>query len=153
MPAAKTDTITHEVRIAAKPETIFEFLTDPDKMVRWKGKIAQLDPRVGGAYRVDINGRDIASGTYVEIDPPNRVVFTWGWEGQEGVPPGSSTVEITLTPDGEETVLRLVHRGLPEGAGAGHAEGWEHFLPRLAVAAAGDDPGPDPWAGGKEGGS
>ena len=148
MQAERTDVITHEVRIAARPETVFAFFTDPERMTRWKGRTAVLEARPGGIYRVDINGRDVAVGEYVELDPPRRVVFTWGWEGSDKVPPGSSTVEVTLTPDGEDTILRLVHRDLPAGEGTSHQEGWNHFLPRLGEAAAGGDPGPDPWAAG-----
>jgi len=146
-PAERTVASEHEVRIDARPETVFAFFVDPEKMRRWKGTEARLEPRPGGIYRVNVSARDVAVGTYVEIDPPKRVVFTWGWEGDEHVPPGSSTVEVTLTADGEGTIVRLVHRDLPEHAGPKHAEGWEHFLPRLQVAAAGGDPGPDPWAG------
>jgi hypothetical protein len=69
-----------------------------------------------------------------------------GLGGGEEVPPGSSTVEVTLTPDGEGTVLRLVHRDLPQGQGVKHQLGWSHYVPRLAAVAAGEDPGPDPWA-------
>ncbi len=144
MQVERTDVVTREVRIAAKPETIFAFFTDPEKMVEWKGQAASLDAKPGGTYRVDITGRAIAVGEYVEIDPPHRIVFTWGWEGDEAVPPGSSTVEITLTPDGDETIVTLVHRDLPEGAGKVHAEGWDHYLPRLAIAATGGEPGRDP---------
>lgn len=142
-----TDAIEREVRIAAKPETIFPFFTDPDKMMRWKGINVTLDPKPGGAYRVDMNGRDVASGRYVEVVPFTRVVFTWGWEGADSiVPPGSSTVEISLVPDGEGTIVRLRHTGLPEDQRQPHTEGWDHYLERLALAGAGSDPGPDPWA-------
>jgi len=135
-----------EVRIQARPETVFEFFIDPEKMSRWKGSSAELDPRPGGTYRVGgIAGGATVVGEYVELDPPNHLVFTWGWEGDPDVPPGSSTVEVTLTSDGDATVLRLVHRDLPAGQGAKHMEGWEHFVPRLVEAAAGGDPGPDPW--------
>ncbi len=51
-----------------------------------------------------------------------------------------------LTPDGDATVLHLVHKDLPTGQGARHMEGWEHFVPRLIEAATGRDPGPDPWS-------
>jgi len=61
-----------ETRIAASPETVFEFFTDPDKMIQWMGRSAQLDPRVGGGFRCDINGRDVARGEYVEVDPRPR---------------------------------------------------------------------------------
>jgi uncharacterized protein YndB with AHSA1/START domain len=134
------------VRIAAPPETVFSYLIDPQKMVRWKGSKAELDPRPGGIYRVTMPGQNVARGEYVEVRRPERVVFTWGWEGDINLPPGSSTVEVTLTPDGDGTLLRLVHRDLPELGRKTHAEGWEHFLDRLATAARGGDPGPDPWA-------
>ena len=102
------DVVEKEVRIAARPETIFSFFTDPALMVKWKGIEATLDPKPGGVYRVSINGRDVASGAYVEVVPHTRVVFTWGWEGEgSAVPPGTSTVEITLVPDGAETIVRL----------------------------------------------
>lgn len=142
MQAEVAEPITHEIRIQARPETVYEFLTDPDKMARWKGTSAELDPRPGGIYRVEI-GRTIVVGQYVELEPPRRVVFTWGWEGNDAVPPGSSTVEVTLTPDGDGTILHLVHRDLPAAARAEHDGGWSHFLPRLEIAAAGGDPGPD----------
>ncbi len=88
-----------EVRIQARPETVFEFFTDPEKMRRWKGSSAELDPRPGGTYRVGgIAGGATVVGEFVELDPPSHLVFTWGWEGDEDVPPGSSTVEVTLTP-------------------------------------------------------
>src|SRR5947207_2616651 len=104
---ATSGVIEREVRIAAPPETVFEFFVDPEKYVRWKGRMAWLDPRPGGEYRVAINDQAVAKGAFVEIDPPRRVVFTWGWEGTDAVPPGSSTVEVTLEPDGEGTILRL----------------------------------------------
>jgi uncharacterized protein YndB with AHSA1/START domain len=144
--AEGTDVITHQLRIEARPETVFAFLTNPDKMTRWKGDSAQLDAHPGGIYRVQI-GQAVVVGEFVEIDPPRRVVFTWGWEGNDAVPPGSSTVEVTLTPDGEATILRLVHRDLPAEQRAEHEEGWKHFLPRLATVATGGDPGSGPGAG------
>jgi uncharacterized protein YndB with AHSA1/START domain len=140
-------TVTAEVRVDAPPEAVFPFLTDPEKILRWKGVDATLDPVPGGIYRVDVTGRHEAVGEYVEIEPPARVVFTWGWVGDEQLPPGSSTVTIELIPDGEGTIVRLTHSGLPAGTDAGQLEGWRHFLPRLSVAAAGGDPGPDPWVG------
>jgi uncharacterized protein YndB with AHSA1/START domain len=140
--------VEREIRIAARPETVFEFFVDPDKMQAWKGRKAELDPRPGGTYRVEISDQATARGEYVEIQVPNRVVFTWGWEGQESgehaVPPGSSRVEVELTPDGDGTLLRLRHVDLPEEARQIHGEGWDHYLGRLAKAAAGQDPGPDP---------
>jgi len=144
MTVEERSAIRREIRVKARPETIFPLLTDPSRMIRWKGALAELDPRAGGIYRVQFNSRDIVRGTYVEVERPRRVVFTWGWEGSGAVPPGSSTVEITLTPDGDGTIVRLVHRDLPEEARAKHVQGWDLYIPRLAIAAAGGDPGPDP---------
>ena len=141
-----TDAIERVVRIAARQETIFSFFVDPEKILRWKGVSAELDPRPGGIYRVDVTRGDVARGEYVEVTPYTRVVFTWGWEGENSpLLPGSSTVEVTLIPDGDGTIVRLRHSGLPSvEQRASHAQGWEHFLSRLQVAAAGGDPGPDP---------
>jgi uncharacterized protein YndB with AHSA1/START domain len=137
-----------ETRIAASPETVFEYFTDPDKMIQWMGRSADLDPRPGGGFRCDINGRDVAGGKYVELDPPRRAVFTWGWEGDDPVVAlGSSTVEVLLAADGDGTRLRLVHRGLPSAESAEkHRLGWQHYTERLETAAAGGDAGADPWA-------
>jgi len=137
-----------EIEIDAAPETVFEFFTDPDKMIQWMGRSAELDPRPGGICRVDLNGRHIAAGTFVVLNRPDRVVFTWGWEGDDSsVAPGASTVEIDLSRRGTGTHLRLSHRDLPsDESRADHADGWRHYFGRLAIAASGGDAGPDPWA-------
>jgi uncharacterized protein YndB with AHSA1/START domain len=139
-----TKAIERVITIAARPETVFRLLTDPKEYVRWKGKLAQLEPRADGRFHVDfMNDKDVVDGRFVEVIPSRRVVFTWGWEGNPVVPPGSSTVEIDLEPDGQGTRLRLVHRGLPQEAVPTHAEGWDFFLPRLTNVAEGRDAGSD----------
>ncbi|MGH2559603.1 MAG: SRPBCC family protein [Thermomicrobiales bacterium] len=140
------DAIVSEVRIAAPPETVYPFLTDPARIVRWMGRDVSGDPQPGGALRVDINDWATASGSFVELVPNQRVSFTFGWENAEPVGPGSSTVEISLTPDGDGTLVRLVHRGLPVESHPSHLHGWNHYLPRLATLVTGGDPGPDPNA-------
>jgi len=146
--ASEPEEIVREVRIAASPEEVFPYFTDADKLVVWKAARVELDARPGGVFRMDVTGRgDVARGEYVEIDRPRRVVFTWEWEhGAAAKPPARSVVEVTLSPDGDGTLLRLVHRGVPQEIRRGSAAGWAHYLPRLAQAAAGKDPGPDPWA-------
>ena len=139
--------LVNEVYIEATPETVFSFFTDPEKVARWKGQEATVDPRPGGIYRVVINDENIVRGEYVALEPPDRVVFTWGWEAEgHPLPPGASTVEVTLAAEGEGTRLRLVHSSLPEETQGAHDEGWALYLPRLAIAAAGGDPGADPNA-------
>lgn len=140
----RAEQIQREVRVNARPEIVFAHFTDPERYVRWKGRRAWLDPRPGGIFRVDINGRDVARGEFLEVVPYRRIVFSWGWEAEGNpVPPGSSTVEVTLEPDGAGTIVRLVHRGLPSAARTAHLEGWDHYLPRLTIAATGGDPGVD----------
>jgi uncharacterized protein YndB with AHSA1/START domain len=139
--------VVREVQIAAAPETVYEFLVDPDRMIQWMGRKAELEPRPGGLFRVDINGTHISRGEFVELDPPHRVVFTFGWEGDTSiVKAGESTVEVTLTADGDGTLLRLAHKDLPDESRDSHGHGWEHYLQRLEVSAGGGDPGKDPWS-------
>jgi uncharacterized protein YndB with AHSA1/START domain len=141
---AVTDAFTTEVDLPAPPEEVFRHLTDPAAMIRWMGQHAALTPVPGWAFEVDINGVPVR-GRYLEIDPPRRVLVSWGVAGNAGMPPGATRVEFTLTPIPTGTRLRLVHSGLTSGQEEIHAAGWQHFLARLIYAAAGDDPGPDPW--------
>jgi len=139
-------TVELEFTIQARPEIVFAFFVDPLKYRRWKGEDAELDPRPGGIYRVLMTSRDVVRGEYVAVEPPRRVVFTWGFEGNAGIPPGSTTVEVTFEPGAtpDTTLVRLKHHGLPdESARESHAMGWRHLLERLVIAAAGGDPGPD----------
>ena len=145
---AATDTTVYDktISIDASPETVWEFFVDPEKLKRWKGIDVNLDAEPGGIYYCEVIPGHQARGEFLEVDKPNRLVFTWGWEGSPDVPPGSSTIEIELAADGEGTSLRFVHRDLPSAeAVASHSHGWDHYLPRLEIAAAGGDPGQDPW--------
>ena len=121
-----------EQRIAASPATVFSYLTDPEKFVLWMGARAQIDPRPGGVIRIEVDGEHVATGEYREVDPPHRIVFSWGWEASADVPPGSTTVEITLTAEGEGTVLRLRHMGLPTvEQSSSHRNGWVMYGARI----------------------
>jgi uncharacterized protein YndB with AHSA1/START domain len=143
--------VEREVAIDASPETVWEFLIDPTKATRWMGMTASLDARPGGEYRVEVIPGHVARGEFVEVEAPRRLVHTWGWEpGADGeanaVPPGSSTIEIELIPDGDGTKLRFTHRDLPSAEAAeSHSHGWDHYFARLVVAAGGGDAGEDPW--------
>ncbi len=156
MTGSRLGVVEHTIRIAARPEIVFGLLTDAKQMLRWQGLEAEVEPQPGGVYRVRMNAvGETASGRFVEVTPYSRVVFSWGWETDDSpVPPGSSTVEITLTQDGEGTVLHLLHHGLPPVAEVTepHAEGWMHYLSRLATVAEDRVPGPDDWADGSMGG-
>jgi uncharacterized protein YndB with AHSA1/START domain len=137
--------IVVERRIAASPATVFSFFSDVTRWLRWQGVEADIELEPGGVFRMNVRGDGFASGTFLEVVPERRLVFTWGWEEESlGVPPGSTVVEIELEPDGDGTFLRLTHRGLPSDAVEVHREGWEHYTSRLMVIAEGGDPGPDP---------
>jgi uncharacterized protein YndB with AHSA1/START domain len=125
-----------EIWIDAPPEAVYPYLVQPDLATVWMGDESWNDPRPGGVFRLDIRG-NVASGEFVELDPPRRVVYTWGWEGEDQIhPPGSTTVEFELEPKDGGTQLRLRHFGLTDRGVELHDEGWGQFLPELAKAAA-----------------
>ncbi len=132
-----------ERRIAARPSDVYSYLTDSVRWARWQGESAEIEAVPGGVFRMVTAKGATAEGRFVQLVPDALVVFTWGWQGSPTVPPGSSTVEIELAPDGDGTLLRLTHRGLPAEDRPIHAAGWNHYLPRLAISAAGGDPGPE----------
>jgi uncharacterized protein YndB with AHSA1/START domain len=147
MTSAQTDDVVErELRIAASPSTVFSYFVDPEKLKRWQCVEAQIDPRPGGAYRLNITGKAVATGEYLEVVPNTRIVMTWGWEDEAiEVPPGSSRVEFIFTADGDGTIVRLRHSNLPSSRRDNHGEGWTHYMERLGIAAAGGDPGKDSW--------
>ncbi len=132
------------IEIEAPLEVVYGHLVTAERMVSWIGQHANLQPMPGGVFAVDINGY-LVRGEYLEVDPPRRVVVSWGMEGAEDLPPGSSRVEFTLMPTPTGTNLILTHTGLPETRAKGHALGWANYLGRMKAAAVGIDPGPDNW--------
>lgn len=136
--------VRREVQIAAPPATVFAFLTDPEKIMRWMGTEATVDANPGGLYLVNVTGKNIARGRFTEVIPVHRLAYSFGWEGGEKVPPESSLIEIDLLDKAGGTLVRMTHSGLPdEEQRASHEKGWTHYLGRLVIAAAGGDPGPD----------
>jgi uncharacterized protein YndB with AHSA1/START domain len=135
---AEPRVVEQTLRISARPETVWRYWTDPQRMCDWWGAAAELDPRPGGTCRVEMEGGGVMVGEYVELIPHERIVFTFGWEPTEGAPavaPRSTRVEVTLKPDAGDTIMTLRHTGLPAPIVDEHRSGWEHFLPLLAAAA------------------
>jgi uncharacterized protein YndB with AHSA1/START domain len=138
--------VRREVQIAAPPSTVFAFLTDPQKILSWMGSEVETEAHPGGIYLVKgVGGQGrTARGAFKEVVPVHRLAYSFGWEGSEPVPPGSSLIEIDLEDRDGGTLLRMTHSGLPDEAQcAAHARGWAHYFGRLAVAAAGENPGVD----------
>ena len=125
--------ISTSVRIGATPEVVFPYFTDPRLMVTWIGERADLDARPGGTFAVDF-GSTAARGSYLAVEPPNRVVFTWGIPEDATLPPGSSTVEVVFVADGSDTIVNLTHRDLPQDREPSHQEGWDGCLGALVDA-------------------
>lgn len=138
-----TDPIVVERYVAASPADVYAYLVESSKWVRWQGVDAEVDPRRGGIFSVTMPNGAQARGSFVELRTDRRVVFSWGWVGHDGLPPGSSTVEIDLVPDGAGTLVRLTHHGLPPEEVELHLAGWSRYLPRLVLAAGGGEPDPD----------
>jgi uncharacterized protein YndB with AHSA1/START domain len=157
------------VWVPASPPEVFGFFTDPDRYVQWMGSSAELEPVPGGVYRVSMADGFAAAGRFVAVSFPHVVVFSWGFAddeaasrtkhagaepggadaglGARAMPAGSTRVTVTLLDENGGTRLTLRHENLPsESLREGHDVAWNTYLPRLAVRAAGGDPGPDPHA-------
>jgi len=133
------------VLVPLSADETFTLITEPDRLRRWQVVTARVDLRAGGDYRWTIIPGHSVAGTFTEVEPGRRVVFSWGWEGSADLPPGASTVIITLEPAAGGTMVHLTHEGLTGEQEASHAAGWTHYLGRLLAATAGDA-GPDEWA-------
>lgn len=147
---AHSDTTAPTVRISrrvrAGAEQIFDLWTRPDLMVRWMSPFpgavnceASCDPRPGGAFSLVMSSGEASrevSGTYVQVDRPRRLVFTWIGPLTNNV---NTLVTVELTPHGDETDLVLTHERLPTTAIVeGHAKGWGNILDHLADAVSQD---------------
>jgi uncharacterized protein YndB with AHSA1/START domain len=133
-----TRIVEQTLRISARPETVWRYWTDPQRMCEWWGAAADLDPQPGGTCRVEMDGGPTMHGEFLELVPYERIVFSFGWEATDAAPaiaPGSTRVEVTLAQDGADTVMTLRHTGIPAAHVDEHRSGWAHFLPILADVA------------------
>lgn len=129
------------IHIAAEPDLVFEYFTNATALARWMGDQAVVDPHPGGQFTIFFGNRRV-EGHYLEVDRPRRLVISWGRAGSRTFPPGSSVLEVTLTAHDGGTLVAIVHSGLPEDELHRHATGWQHYLTRLSLAAAGGEPEP-----------
>jgi uncharacterized protein YndB with AHSA1/START domain len=126
---------SHEVTINAPIDVVWAHLTTAEGLTRWVGPRAVAEPVAGGELSwTHPNGVRMV-GRFVELVPPRRLVFTYGWaDGMLGVRPESTTVEIDLIEKDGATTIRLVHHGLPPEVVPDHEQGWVYFLGVLAKA-------------------
>lgn len=139
-----SETFRTTINIAATPDRVFDHFVDPELLVRWMGDFARLEAVEGGLFSVDINGV-LIRGHFVRVDRPYLIEIAWGEAGNDAMPPGATRLRLTFEARGAQTRVELEHTGLVPTEAAKHAIGWPHFIERLGVAAAGGDPGPDPW--------
>lgn len=130
----------------ARPEVLFAAWTDVEALMKWFGPpgthlvSAEADVRPGGKYHLVIDDDGALSdltGEYVEVSPPNRLIFTWALSNQpcagvpDMVPNTLVTVDFAAASNGR-TTLTITHEGLPPAARQGHEAGWFGCLDELA---------------------
>jgi uncharacterized protein YndB with AHSA1/START domain len=126
--------VRYEILIHAPAQTVYHHLTDPVALLTWIAASAESEPIAGGRIRWTLPNGATMHGRYLDLQPPRRLVFSYGWEDDlMGVPPESTLVEIDLRTHPDGTMLTLTHRLLPDQAAEQHWLGWDHFLRRLAA--------------------
>jgi uncharacterized protein YndB with AHSA1/START domain len=117
------------VLIRAPRETVFRYFTDSERFAAWWGAGSTIDARPGGPLRIRYPNGVLASGEVVEVVPPERIVFTYGYEDPaKPLRPGGSRVVVTLQERKEGTLLHLRHE-LPDASVRDqHVQGWRYQL-------------------------
>jgi uncharacterized protein YndB with AHSA1/START domain len=131
-------------RFNARRERVFEAWTDPDVLREWwsvgggSTPLAEVDLRAGGRYRLSMQMETgevhTVVGEYREVNPPERLVYTWRWEeGPEPVQGGNETlVTVEFLDDGDGTLVKLRHTGFPsDEIMRMHEHGWNAVLGNL----------------------
>lgn len=104
-----SEQLERRIWIDAAPPLVYEFFLNPARLIEWEGFAADVDPRVGGSYRIAISDNASVVGEFVELVPERRLVFTWALAILDGASSPASTVRVTLTPQGPGTAVRIVH--------------------------------------------
>ena len=123
----------------AAREKVFRAWIDPALMLKWFAPVGmtpfgiEADARVGGNYRIGMRERDgstvIVTGTYLEVTPPTRLVFTWAWQSDPG---DSSVVTVEFIERQNATHIVLTHTRITDPAHVeSHRYGWEGCLDHL----------------------
>lgn len=121
-------TLERTVVIHASPETVFRFFTDSVRWAAWWGTGSTIDPKAGGKIYVRHPGAVEAVGEVLEIEPPQRITFSYGYATGKPMPPGASRVTIRLDPEPRGTKLHLTHEFAEAAARDEHVQGWRFQL-------------------------
>jgi uncharacterized protein YndB with AHSA1/START domain len=116
------------VTILAPRETVFQFLTETPRWAAWWGAGSSIDARPGGRMHIRYPDGTEVSGEVMEIDPPNRIVFSYGFVKGTPIPPGASKVTVRLDADKAGTRVHLTHEFAEEGVRDHHVQGWRYQL-------------------------
>jgi uncharacterized protein YndB with AHSA1/START domain len=120
--------LDRSVVIHAPRENVFRFLTDTPRWATWWGAGSTIDARPGGRLLIRYPGGTEVSGEVVEVKPPERMIFTYGFVKGDPIAPGSSRVTIRLEPHGLGTQLHLTHEFAEESVRDHHIQGWRYQL-------------------------
>ena len=120
--------LDRSVVIQAPRENVFRFLTDPPRWATWWGAGSTIDARPGGALLIRYPDGTEVSGEVLELKPPERMVFTYGFVKGAPIAPGGSRVTIRLEPHGLGTQLHLTHELSNESVRDEHIQGWRYQL-------------------------
>ncbi len=124
--------IDRELEIAARPDTVFRFFTDPARWASWWGAGSTIEATAGGRMRIRYPGGVEAAGEVVEVDAPRRIVFTYGYVSGAPIPEGASrvTIEVSPSPAGSRVTLR--HELADAAVRDAHVQGWRYQLSLFA---------------------
>ena len=136
--ATLSHTLERSIVIRAQREVVFRFFTDSARWAAWWGAGSTIDPRPGGRVFIRYPGGIEVSGEIVEIDEPERIVFTYGFVAGSPIPPGSSLVTIALERERAGTRVRLSHAFAEAQVRDEHVQGWRYQLSLFANAVADD---------------
>jgi uncharacterized protein YndB with AHSA1/START domain len=132
------DVVEVSVTIAAKPATVYAFLTEPSQFAQWMGPGSGIESRQSGdTFRIQYASGDLVVGQILETIKNRRVVYSWGYRtATPGPPPGSTRVTFELERADGGTRLTVRHEGLMDQTQRqGHEQGWRFHAGRLAVLA------------------
>lgn len=127
-----TDSLERSLTICAERTTVFRFFTDSQRFASWWGPGSSIDPTPGGKVTICYPGGVLALGKVLEIAPPEKIVFSYGYESGSPIPPESSRVSITLSEHKEGTVVQLRHEFTDPAIRDLHIDGWRYQLALFA---------------------